>query len=79
MNLTETLKKIADTVQNDPNLTEELRADLLDLVAEVNVDPTPANLKVLTTALEKLQNAVKYISAMETLKNVEVESQAPTA
>ncbi len=71
MNLTDTLKNIASVVENDSNLTEELREDITNLIAEVNADPTPANLRVLSTVLEKLKDSTKYLSALKTFSSLE--------
>jgi len=71
MNLTDTLKNITGVVESDSNLTEELREDIINLIAEVNVDPTPANLRVLSTVLEKLKDTTKYLSALKTFSSFE--------
>jgi len=71
MNLTDTLKNISNVVENDSNLTEELRENIIDLIAEVNTDPTPANLRVLSTVLEKLKDSTKYLSALKTFSSFE--------
>lgn len=71
MNLTDTLKNISKVVESDQNLTEELREDIINLIAEVNTDPTPANLRVLSTVLEKLKDTTKYLSALKTFSSFE--------
>jgi len=74
MNLNDTLKNISNIVENDQNLTDELREDILSLIAEVNVDPTPANLRVLGTVLEKLKDTTKYLSALKTFNTLNSEN-----
>ena len=71
MNLTDTLKNISGIVESDQNLNEELREDIITLIAEVNADPTPANLRVLSTVLEKLKDTTKYLSALKTFSSFE--------
>jgi len=73
MNLDDSLKNISELVEKDVNLTEELRQDALDLISEVHSDPTPANLRVLATVLEKMSDATKYISALRTLGSFEAQ------
>lgn len=63
------LKELADTVSNDPNLTEELREDLLDMIAEVRMEPSPANIEVLATVLTKLQDTSKYLASLQIIQN----------
>lgn len=74
MNLDETLRNISQLVETDTNLNEELRSDIKELLEEVNSDPTPANLRVLATVLEKMSDATKYISALKTLSNFGAQS-----
>lgn len=71
MNLEDTLKNISDLVAGDTNLTAELRDQVADLIEEVHMDPTPANMRVLATVLEKLSDATKYIGALRTLSSFE--------
>lgn len=71
MNLNDTLKNLTELVQKDTNLKDELREDIMDLISEVNVDPTAANMRVLATVLEKLSDATKYVGALRTLSNFE--------
>jgi hypothetical protein len=76
MNLNDTLKNISNIVENDQNLTAELREDVLSLIAEVSVDPTPANLRVLSTVLEKLKDSTKYLSTLKTFSSFELANNA---
>lgn len=80
MTLEETLNEIQNLIDHDPNLDQEARENIAELLAQVSADPTPANLDVLAMVVEKLSDATRYISAVQTIKNLGAEAgQNPAA
>jgi hypothetical protein len=71
MKLEDILKNITQLVENDNNLSNEIKDDMQELVTEVLMSPTPANLNALALVLEKLRDANKYLSSIRTLKDFE--------
>lgn len=74
MKLEEILRQIAEMIIDDPNLDEEQKDDLTELIAEVRMDPTPANLEVLSIVLKKLGDYSKYLGALETINDIKARS-----
>lgn len=72
--LNDIIKNVIDTVNNDPNLDEEMRTEILDLASLAQADPTPGNLEALAIVFDKLSDANKYMGAMSTLRDLQVES-----
>lgn len=70
MMLDEILNQIAEVIVTDPNLDDEQRDDLIELIAEVRMNPTAANLKVLGIVLKKLGDYSRYLGALETINNI---------
>lgn len=73
-NLNDTFQQIIDTVNNDPNLDDEMRSEILDLAALAKADPTPGNMDALAIVFEKLSDANKYMGAMTALRNLHVDN-----
>lgn len=71
IDIQELLDNIADAIEDDPVLDDEMRDDALDLVDAVSEDPSPENLKALYIVVAKLRDANKYLSALENLESVE--------
>lgn len=64
------LKKIAAQVQEDSLLDEQAKDILNELIEAVSLEPSPANLKVLSTVLSKLADSHRYLSAVNTLTSL---------
>jgi len=75
MKLDEQLKNLAKLVQDDPNLNDEVRENVLALIEEVTLHPTPGNLRTLSVVFDKLGDATKYLGALRTMKQVESAAQ----
>ncbi len=73
MDVTSIVNEIIDTVTNDPNLDEELKEQILDLAETAQADPTPGNLKALSIVFDKLSEANKYMGAMTSLRDLQVD------
>lgn len=58
------LNKIALKVQKSTVLDDETKEELLDLIAEVRLDPTPANLAVLGGVLKKWGELEQYAGSL---------------
>lgn len=65
-------QQILDTVNNDPNLDDEMRSEILDLVGLAKADPTPGNMEALAIVFDKLSDANKYMGAMSSLRDIQV-------
>jgi len=75
MTIQEQLKKIAEQIETDSMLDDQAKSVLNDLVEGVMLEPTPANLKLLTTVLGKLAEGHRYLSAINTLSSLEEDQE----
>lgn len=74
MKLDEILKQIAEMIVDDPNLDDEQKNDLTELIGEVMMNPTAANIEVLSIVLKKLGDYSRYLGALETINNIKATS-----
>ena len=63
--LTQTLKSLLDRISNDPQLDDEGKSDLVDLINDVIAEPTPNNLEALALVIEELGKSQEYMAALE--------------
>lgn len=70
MKVQDLLNQLVDQVQSDPNLTDEVKDGTTELIAVVTKDPTPDNLRALAIVIEKLGDATRYLSALETIETI---------
>lgn len=70
MKLQDVLNKLLTQVQDDPNLSDEMKDSTMELITLVVKDPTPDNLRALAIVLEKLGDTTRYLSALETIETV---------
>lgn len=70
MRLDEILTQIAEMIVDDPNLDDEQKNDLTELIGEVKMNPTAANIEVLSIVLKKLGDYSRYLGALETINNI---------
>lgn len=68
MKLQDILNKLLTQVQDDPSLGDEMKDSTTELITLVMKDPTPDNLRALAIVLEKLGDATRYLSALETIE-----------
>lgn len=64
------LNQLIAQVQDDPNLTQEMKDSTIELIDLVTKDPTPDNLRALAIVIEKLGLATQYLSALETVETI---------
>lgn len=64
------LSQLLAQVQDDPNLTDEVKDSAAELIALVVKEPTPDNLRALAVVIEKLGDTTRYLSALETLETI---------
>ncbi len=74
MKLDEILRQISEMIIDDPNLDDEQKGDLTELIAEVRMNPTAANVEVLSIVLKKLGDYSRYLGALETINNIKTTS-----
>ena len=74
MKLQDLLTQLLAQIQDDTNLSDEVRDDAIELVSVVSQDPSPDNIRALAIVLEKMGETTKYLSALETIKNIEAKS-----
>lgn len=72
--ITNVVNDIVKAVNNDPNLNDEMRDEILDLAQAAEADPTPGNLKALSIVFDKLSEANKYMGAMTSLRDLQVDN-----
>jgi hypothetical protein len=61
-------------IVDDPNLDDEQKDDLTELIAEVKMNPTVANVEVLSVVLKKLGDYSQYLGALQTINNIKATS-----
>ena len=74
MKLQDLLTQLLAQIQDDTNLSDEVRDNAIELVSVVSQDPSPDNIRTLAIVLEKMGETTKYLSALETIKNIEAKS-----
>ena len=74
MKLQDLLTQLLAQIQDDTNLSDEVRDNAIELVSVVSQDPFPDNIRALAIVLEKMGETTKYLSALETIKNIEAKS-----
>jgi len=65
MSLSNILNQITETVESDSNLDISVKDQICDLIEEVRLDPTPANLKALSIIVEKIKGVTEYVSQLK--------------
>jgi hypothetical protein len=75
MTIQDQLKKIAEQIEEDSMLDEQAKSVLNNLIEGVMLEPTPANLKVLSTVLGKLADSHRYLSAINTLSSLDEDQE----
>ncbi len=72
------LTSLLAQVRQDDSLGEELQNNLTDLITAASADPTPGNLEALAIVFQKLADANKYMAAMTTIQNIQLDDDAVT-
>ena len=66
------LTHLMEQVRQDDSLGEDLQNNLTDLITAASADPTPGNLEALAIVFQKLADANKYMAAMTTIQNIQL-------
>lgn len=66
------LASLLEKIRQDDSLGEDLQNNLTDLIAATSADPTPGNLEALSIVLQKLADANKYMAAMTSIQNIQL-------
>lgn len=72
--LHELLIELAKQINDDPGLTPEAKQSVLNVIEEVDLDPTQGNVAALSIVIDKLSDSNRYISAMSTLTHLQAEA-----
>lgn len=72
------LTSLLEKVRQDDSLGEELQSNLTDLITAASADPTPGNLDALSIVLQKLADANKYMAAMTSIQNIQLNDDVDT-
>lgn len=69
------LTSLLEKVRQDDSLGQELQDNLTDLITATSADPTPGNLEALSIVLQKLADSNKYMAAMTSIQNIQLNDE----